>query len=308
MPESDNTKKSIAQPLLAQAMMSTANAIFITDEEGKIVWANDAFSRLSGYSAEDTIGRTPALLQSGKQSPSFYTRMWQTIREGNIWQGEVVDQRKDGTLYTVDEIVTPLFDEKGTITHFIAIQHDITRQKEEHERDHHLAYHDILTDLPNRAHFIDVLEHAISHAKRTQHMLAVLFLDLDKFKPVNDTLGHRAGDQLLSAVAERLRASVRLADVVARFGGDEFAILLTNFPDLEVATTLAGKLIETLSRPFMLRGERVGINASIGIAIYPADGEDPETLLINADKAMYQAKCHGGNSYQLYKAAIAMSH
>lgn len=293
------------QHLLAQALASTANAIFITDDAGRIVWTNDAFNQLSGYSQEDTIGCTPAILQSGKQSHTFYTQLWQTILEGKVWQGEVIDQRKDGTLYTVDEIITPLFNEEGAITHFIAIQHDITQRKKDSEREHHLAYHDVLTNLPNRTHFLGMQQQAISHAKRTQHMLATLFLDLDRFKPVNDTLGHHTGDQLLAAVAERLRAAVRQGDVVARFGGDEFAILLTDLPDTEVATALAHKLIDTLSRPFVLRGQKISIGASIGVAIYPNDGEDPETLLMNADKAMYQAKCHGGGNYQFYDKALS---
>lgn len=301
MNHSDNSQ----QHLLAQALAATANAIFITDDAGRIVWTNDAFNRLSGYSQEDTIGRTPAILQSGKQSHSFYTEMWQTILGGKIWQGEVIDQKKDGSLYTVDEIITPLFNDEGTITHFIAIQHDISQRKKESERDHHLAYHDVLTNLPNRTHFLGMQQQAISHAKRTQHMLATLFLDLDKFKPVNDKLGHHTGDQLLSAVAERLRSAVRQGDIVARFGGDEFAILLTDLPDREVATVLAQKLIDTLSRPFVLRGQKINIGASIGIAVYPDDGENPETLLMNADKAMYQAKCHGGSNYQLYDAALS---
>jgi len=300
MPRTGNPQKAAGPSLLAHALASTASAILITDSSGEIVWINEAFSRLSGYLPEELIGRTPALLKSGKQSHAFYSELWQTILEGKVWQGEVVDQRKDGSLYMVDEIITPLFDRQGGITHFIAIQHDITQQRKSSEREHHLAYHDALTDLPNRLHFLDLQQQAISHARRTQNMLATLFLDLDRFKAVNDTLGHHAGDLLLSAVAERLRSAVRQADVVARFGGDEFAVLLTNLPDAGVAVALARKLLELLARPFVLRGEKIEIGASIGIAIYPADGEDAETLLMNADKAMYQAKCRGGNSYQLF--------
>lgn len=296
------------QSLLAKALTSTASAIFITDGAGQIVWVNDAFSRLSGYGPEDAIGHTPAILQSGKQDYAFYAQLWETLLEGKVWQGEVVDRRKDGSLYTIDEIITPLFDEQGDITHFIAIQHDITRQKQDSERDHHLAYHDALTDLPNRAHFLDLQRQAISHAQRTQHMLATLFLDLDKFKPVNDDYGHHVGDLLLSAVAERLRAALRQSDTIARFGGDEFAILLTSLPDTEVAIGLARKLLKALARPFVLRGQKIEISASIGIAIYPADGEDPETLLMNADKAMYQAKCRGGNSFQRHDGAASALH
>jgi diguanylate cyclase len=308
MPYADNPQKTAEPSLLAHALASTASAILITDRSGEIIWINDAFSRLTGYLPEDVIGRTPAVLQSGKQSYAFYSELWKTILEGNVWQGEVVDQRKDGSLYTVDEIITPLFDQQGGITHFIAIQHDITQQKKSSERDHHLAYHDALTDLPNRLHFLDLQQQAISYARRTQNMVATLFLDLDRFKPVNDMLGHHTGDLLLSAVAERLRSAVRQADVVARFGGDEFAVLLTNLPDADIAVGLAGKLLEVLARPFVLRGEKIEISASIGIALYPADGEDPDTLLMNADKAMYQAKCRGGNRYQLYGETASTLH
>jgi diguanylate cyclase (GGDEF)-like protein len=228
--------------------------------------------------------------------------MWQTILAGQVWKGEVVDRRKDGSLYTVEEVITPLFDKDGVITHFLALQHDITQRKKESERDHYLAYHDVLTGLPNRASFLDVQHKAISHAKRSQQMIATLFLDLDGFKPVNDAFGHHMGDQLLIAVAERLRATVRQADAVARFGGDEFAVLITNIMDINIAATLAHKLIDILSKPFVLRGQKFNVHASVGIAIYPADGENPEALLTHADKAMYQAKSEGGNTFRFYDA------
>lgn len=300
MPFPVNASQAAQQLLLSHALASTANAIFITDVAGKIVWINEAFSRLSGYSKEDAIGCTPAILHSGKQGRSFYMQLWQTVQAGKVWQGELIERRKDGSLYTVDEIITPLFDEHGALTHFIAIQHDISQRQRESERHHHLAYHDVLTGLPNRANFLAVQAQAILQAKQAQHMLATLFLDLDKFKPVNDTLGHHIGDQLLAAVAERLRAAIREADNVARFGGDEFAILLTDLPDTAVATRLARKLLDILSQPFVLRGQTVTISASIGIAIYPADGDDSETLLMHADKAMYQAKSRGDNNCLLY--------
>lgn len=306
--DADKTPQSPPQPLLAQAMTSVANAIFITDKTGQIIWVNDAFSRLSGYSPEDAIGQMPDILQSGRQSDVFYTQLWQTILAGRVWQGEVVDKRKDGSLYTVDEVITPLFDAQGDITHFIAIQHDITQQKQESERDHHLAYHDILTGLPNRALFLGVQQRAISYAKRKKNMFATLFLDLDGFKPINDTLGHPTGDQLLIAVGERLRAGVRQADTVARFGGDEFAILINDLVDTDVATALARKLLDAVSQPFVLNGQKINISTSIGIAIYPFDGEDPDTLLANADKAMYQAKKRGGNSYELYTTTRSQVH
>lgn len=298
-------KKAPDSAFLAQALASVGNAIFITDEDGRIIWVNDAFSRLSGYAAEDSIGRTPAILSSGRQSDSFYSQLWRTINAGQVWKGEVEDRKKDGSTYIVDEVITPLFDATGAITNFIAIQHDITLRKQETERDHHLAYHDILTGLPNRAMFIDVQRKAIAYARRTHRLLATLFLDLDGFKPVNDTYGHRMGDQLLIAVGERLRAAVRQEDTIARFGGDEFAILIPGLTEPSVVETLAQKLVDAVSRPFVLRGKKVSIKVSIGIAMYPSDGSDAETLLMNADNAMYQAKFHGGNVFEFYSAAAA---
>lgn len=298
----DNAVPTDQQLLLVKALTSIANAVFITDEIGQIIWINDAFSRLSGYSAEDVVGRTPAVLQSGRQDQAVYANLWHTILEGRVWQGEIVDQRKDGSLYTVDEVITPLFDKDGIITNFIAIQHDITARKQEGERNHYLAYHDAATGLSNRDFFMSVLQRAISRARRTQHMLAVLFMDLDGFKPVNDTYGHHMGDQLLAALAERLSAAVRKEDTIARLGGDEFAILLTDLLEMDVITALAGKLLDAVSRPFVIRGQKITVSASIGIAIYPTDGEDAQTLLDHADHAMYDAKHHGGNNFRLYLA------
>ena len=294
--ESQATQKA----LLAHALTATATAIFITDRHGTIVWVNEAFSRLCGRDINALIGAVPSILKSGKQSDAFYAHLWQTLNSGNVWQGEIVDQRQDGSLYTVDEMITPLFDEHGAISHFIAIQHDVTRRKEEGERDRQLAYQDFLTGLPNRASFFGFHQRAIEQADSNQQVLATLFLDLDNFKPVNDILGHRAGDELLVAVAERLRGAVRHADLVARVGGDEFAIVLVDLPGLEVARLLAQKLVDAIAQPFVLQGKRINIGVSIGIAAFPQDGKEPETLLIRADKAMYQAKCLGGSNFQFY--------
>ncbi len=289
--------------LLLQALSCAANAIMITTHFGKIIWVNQAFSQISGYSAAEAVGASPAILKSGRQGDNFYGKLWQTILAGLVWQGEVTEKRKDGTIYTVQETITPLFDKHGVITHFIAIQHDISLQHQQRERDHHLALHDVLTDLPNRLLFQDVQHQAISHARRMQHMLAILYLDLDGFKQVNDSCGHAIGDQLLVAVAERLRSAMRQEDTVARFGGDEFAILLTDIEKIEHAQAIAEKLLGVFSSPFILRGKQFNIGASIGVTIYPIDGDDPETLLNKADQAMYAAKRDGGRGYRLYHTA-----
>lgn len=286
------------ESLLATALTAVANAIFITDCMGRIIWANQAFSRLSGYPLDEVLGHTPALLKSGMQSASFYAELWRTILAGKVWRGLIVDRRKDGTLYTADETITPLVDGQGVMTHFIAIQQDIPLRKEENERDHYLAYHDVLTGLPNRALFLDLQRQAMCRTQHMHRILALLFLDLDNFKPVNDTFGHIIGDRLLLAVAERLSAAIRKSDTVARFGGDEFAILLPDLLDTRAAVTLARKLIATIARPFVIAEQKIHVAVSIGIAIYPADAEEPEELIRKADQAMYLVKRRGGNNYQ----------
>lgn len=284
--------------LLAHALESVANAILITDAKGVFLWANPAFCRLSGYALQDLLGLTPAILHSGKQDASFYAHMWRTISAGQVWQSPVVNRRKDGSLYFVDEVITPLSDEHGVITHFIAIQHEIAETRLAQEQDRHLAYHDPLTDLPNRAYFSGALEQALAYARQHKKRVATFFLDLDKFKPVNDTLGHEVGDHLLIAVADRLRRAVRRHDTVARIGGDEFAILLGDIDDIKTASILAEKLIHAISQGYMIDKHPVQIGVSIGIAIFPEDGDNPKRLLGRADQAMYQAKRAGGNRFQ----------
>ena len=298
----------VEQGLLAKALAMAADPIFITDHGGRIVWVNEAFSERSGFSPQEAVGQTPGFLKSGRHDASFYRELWQTILAGRVWHGEVVDRRKDGSLYTADEVITPLRDDKGAVTHFVAIQHDITLRKQEAEREHFLAYHDALTGLFNRALFLDLVQQAIARSQRSLHPLALLFLDLDNFKLINDTFGHETGDRLLVAVAERLSAAVRkTTDAVARLSGDEFAILQTGLDDPQAALSLARKLIHSISLPFVLEGRKVQIGLSVGIAMYPTDGELPEDLLRNADKAMYLAKSRGGGNCQLYDPALCQT-
>jgi diguanylate cyclase (GGDEF)-like protein/PAS domain S-box-containing protein len=292
------------QMLLANALESAANAIFITDSIGRIVWANQAFSHLSGYSIEEAVGSKPSLLKSGQQSDLLYHDLWRSILNGAAWRGVLVDKRKDGSFYTVDQTITPLLDDSGTITHFIAVQNDITVQRQQDDHAHYLAYHDALTGLPNRVYFAAFQRQALSQAKTTRRSVAILFVDLDKFKPVNDRLGHDVGDHLLRAVSERLVSSVRKSDGVARIGGDEFVILLPDLEETDIAVALASKLISNIAQPFIIGKQKIQIGASIGIAIYPDDGDDPDELLRKADQAMYLAKNHGGNSYRLFPASF----
>ncbi|WP_051181734.1 EAL domain-containing protein [Thermithiobacillus tepidarius DSM 3134] len=282
------------------AMVSAANAIFITDREGRIQWVNQAFTRLSGYTAAEAVGQTPRLLKSGQQDSAFYRAFWETILAGQVWQGEVTERRKDGERYTVNEIITPLLDEQGKVTHFVAIQEDISARKQAEAHIRHLAHHDGLTGLPNRLLFQDRLQQGIARAKRSEQMLALLFLDLDHFKLINDTLGHHVGDLLLQAVAERLRSCVREGDTVARLGGDEFTVILPDMSQVRDAALVARKILEALSRPFQLGERKVFVTSSVGITFYPEDGQSTDDLLKHADTAMYRAKERGRNNYQFY--------
>jgi diguanylate cyclase (GGDEF)-like protein/PAS domain S-box-containing protein len=288
------------QELLARALESAANAILITDRDGHILWLNDAMCRLCGYSKQEVLGLTPHLFYSGQQDAAFYRDLWETILAGRPWQGVMVERRKDGTRYTVSQVITPLVDASGAITHFISIQHDVTTREQEGEKARWLAYHDVLTGLPNRALFLDWLGRAIAQASDTHSKLAVLFIDLDHFKEVNDTLGHAAGDQLLITVAERLSGAVRQSDIVARLGGDEFTILLYDIKNHEVASTLATKLVELISQPFVINDLYANVSVSVGISLYPTDANTGELLLHQADVAMYQAKTAGRHCYRFF--------
>jgi diguanylate cyclase (GGDEF)-like protein/PAS domain S-box-containing protein len=303
MLQSDKSDKSSAlssEALLHYALAGAANAVMIADASPRIVWVNEAFSRLCGYAPHELLGNSPNILNSGMQSKSFYALLWQTILSGKAWRGIITDRRKDGSLYTVDETITPLMNEQGVITHYIAIQQDMTLRGPEQEKDRFLAYHDVLTGLPNRAHFDETLKQAMLLSADTKDMVALMFLDLDKFKPVNDFFGHDTGDQLLQAVGQRLLSAIRKSDTVARLGGDEFAILLQGVHSKEIVVTLASKLVYSIAQPFVIGDRKLEIGISIGIAMFPVDSEIQEELTKKADEAMYAAKQGGGSSYRFY--------
>lgn len=289
------------QPLLAQALEQMDAAVMITDVDGHIVWVNAAFCRISGYERLDVIGRTPSFLKSGEQSAEMYQQLWHDILEGKVWQGKIIEARKDGTRYTADETITPIRDGGGLVKHFVAVQQDITQRELAYQHDRYLARHDILTGLPNRAMLHEIVQKTISSASRSQQLIAIMFVDLDGFKPVNDQYGHAVGDQLLTAVAERLRGAVRQSDTVARVGGDEFVTVATGIESREGASALARKLIDSLAAPFVVRGKRLVIGASVGIAMFPSDGADGDTLINNADLAMYRAKLGNGQRHAFFE-------
>lgn len=284
--------------LLSNALSVAGNSIFITNKAGRIQWVNNAFTQLTGYTLTDAYQQTPRMLKSGKQDAAYYNELWKTIQSGRIWNREAVEKRKDGALFTVQQTITPIFSPDGEITHFVSIQEDISERKAAEERIQHMAYFDALTNLPNRALFFDRLHQAITQARRTGQVMAVFFLDLDRFKLVNDNLGHEIGDLLLQEVARRLEKCVRESDTVARLGGDEFTIILTNLDEPSDAAIAAQKAVAALSVPFELGGQTVQTGTSLGIAFYPEHGVTADELVKAADDAMYEAKSQGRGTYR----------
>ncbi|MDT7040981.1 EAL domain-containing protein [Candidatus Nitronereus thalassa] len=279
------------------AIASAEHAVFITDPKGRIEWVNDAYTRLTGYGAAELIGTIPQVLKSSR----LRTTMRKAHRHstpGKLWRHELVDERKDGRSFMVELVFTPLRNDQGKITHFVAIHQDITLRKETEAKFFHLAHHDPLTDLPNRTMFFDRLKQALGQARRHDRAVGVMFLDLDRFKFVNDEFGHEMGDELLRTVAGRLTQCVRATDTVARLSGDEFTILLQDLERDQDAGHVAQKILETLAQPLEVGGQVILVHASIGIALFPFDAKDPDLLIAQADRGMYRAKEKGGHCYQ----------
>jgi diguanylate cyclase (GGDEF)-like protein/PAS domain S-box-containing protein len=283
--------------LNAKVFAVSQDGIIIVDAHCNIVDVNPAFTQMTGYTPVEVFGKNPRLLSSGRQTQEFYAAMWKSINELGHWEGELWNRRKDGSIYLEQLVIRTLKDAHNKVINRIGISTDITLSKAEQETVAHLAQHDYLTNLPNRLLFRDRFNQQLAMAKRHNKKFAVIFLDLDRFKPVNDTLGHQQGDKLLIAVAGRLSSLVREIDTVSRFGGDEFAILVSEVNDHQDVTTLAEKILAALNKPFLLDGHTVRISGSLGIAMYPDHGSDMDTILDKADSAMYQAKRSGKNIY-----------
>ncbi len=303
----DSVRQSERLRLAARVIESTHEAVVITDREARIIEVNPAFCRITGYSAAETVGRKPGFWKSQHHDKTFYTRLWEALRTEGFWQGEIWNQRANGDVFPTWQTISAVRDEHGEITHYVSVFTDISELVESRSQLLHLAQHDALTDLPNRLLYLDRLRHALERARREQQRLAVLFLDLDRFKHINDSLGHALGDRLLVEVALRLRSTVRSEDTVARMGGDEFILLMENLRQDEDAALLAQKLLQVMSAPFHLEGHEFYITSSIGISLYPRDGTDAETLVRNADAAMYRAKAQGRNAYAFYTEALTHS-
>lgn len=287
--------------MLSMAVQHAENAMLITTRNGLIKWHNEALSKFSGYNAGEIMNQNPRLLGIEQRGKEFWEGMWQTILAGNHWCGEVTNRRKDGSLYTIIQNVSPIFNDSGEITHFLAVQQDVSRQKALEREIQHLAQHDALTGLPNRSLFLDRIRQAIVQSQRVGAQFALLFLDLDGFKDVNDMYGHSAGDNLLRLVAERLRSCVRGGDTVARLGGDEFTILLLNVGGVADVEMIVKKSLLCLAAPYDLGGCSVKVTASIGICLYPEHTSEVEKMMSCADEAMYHIKQSGKNNYKFYK-------
>jgi diguanylate cyclase (GGDEF)-like protein/PAS domain S-box-containing protein len=297
--------------LFARVFEHSADAIMVTDGEGRIVRVNEAFTRITGYSPAEVLGHTPRVLQSGLHDEEFYSGLWKALRGEGTWQGEIWNRRKSGEIYPQWMSIGTLDAEAGEIVHFVAIFTDITDKKRSEDTIHYLAYYDGLTSLPNRPMFEEKLVQALRDGQRNGRWLTILYLDLDRFKDINDSLGHASGDRLLRSVATRLLETVRNNDVVARLGGDEFVILLSDLTDANTASkaaaTVARKVIAALAEPFNLEGHEVLVSTSIGIALAPQDGEDTGELIKNADTAMYQVKSSGKGHYQFYSREMNLA-
>ncbi len=291
--------REVAERELAAAVFdNAAEAIIVTDDAGLIVQVNPAFSLITGYAESEVLGKAPSLLKSGRHSREFFAGMWQALKQDGRWQGEVWNRRKSGELFVVWLSITRITG-GGQPVRFVATLTDITRRKELEEELRHQAYHDPLTDLPNRALFADRLRVAILQAQRHGRGFALCFIDLDHFKPVNDRFGHAAGDDLLVETAHRLSLSVRAADSIARLGGDEFAAILTEVGSRAEVEEVAARIVADLARPFELKAGVANITCSIGIAMFPEHGMDVEALQHNADAALYGVKETTRNAYRI---------
>ncbi len=278
----------------------SSESILITDTDKRILSVNPAFIKITGYSEVEVVGQTPHFMRSERHTIKFYEDIWRHVEEEGCWHGEVWTRRKDGRDFPSWASISLVRNRQDQVVHYFSIFTDITERKLAEERIHHLAYYDDLTGLPNRSLLYKLIDQALVEAQRNRLHGALLFIDLNRFKPINDTLGHAIGDRLLQQVGERLRVAVRSEDVVARLGGDEFVVALFDITRREHATVVAQKIMTALDPPFWIEAHELKISASIGISIYPRDGFDTESLLRMADIAMYRAKQSGQDGYAFY--------
>ncbi len=278
--------------------------ILITDDKANIEYVNPAFSTTTGYAKEEVIGKNPRIMKSGYHDAEFYKNMWASLKETGQWEGEIRDRRKNGEIYPKWLSISAVKDKEGRTIKYVSVFSDISSMKQTEEHLEYLAHYDSLTNLPNRVLFRDRLKQEMHRAVRNRYIMALMYLDLDRFKDINDTLGHFAGDQLLKKFSERVLNCLRKEDTVARLGGDEFAIILPEIGSGSGAALVAQKIISIMSGSFMLERHEVFMTVSIGITLFPLDGDDIDTMLRNADMAMYLAKEQGNNKFQFYDRSM----
>lgn len=287
--------------LSASVFHNSAEGVLITDADNTILSVNPAFTEITGYSSDEAIGQKPSLLHSDRNEPAFYQAMWRALNGEGCWKGEIWNRRKDGEAYLEWLTINRIDDSNGVPVRYVAVFHDITELRRRDEKIRHLAFHDALTGLPNRALFEDRLRHAIARLDREGGYLAVAFVDFDEFKAVNDSHGHDIGDLLLQEASRRIKHCLRVADTVARLGGDEFVILMEDMRPDQACADLAEKIIAEIACPMDLRGHAVQVSASIGVSFYPQDGTLPFELMKRADLAMYAAKSAGRNTFRFFQ-------
>ncbi|MCU7919469.1 MAG: EAL domain-containing protein [Candidatus Thiodiazotropha sp. (ex Epidulcina cf. delphinae)] len=290
--------------LAERAFQNTAEGIIVTDAKANIVSVNPAFETITGYIANDVIGINPRILKSGHHDAAFYKEIWTTLQKTGHWRGEIWNRRRNGEVFPEWLTISTVKDTQQRITHYVGVFSDITQIKEAQDQINFLAHHDALTRLPNRALLRERLNHALMHAQREDSSLALLFLDLDRFKTVNDSLGHPIGDQVLQKMSRRISSVIRASDTLARLGGDEFILLLEEKTNAQHAAVVARKLIGLFSDPMTITRHELVVTASIGISIFPNDGDDPDILIRHADRAMYEAKQQGRNTYRFFTQAL----
>lgn len=283
------------------AIESAAESFMITDTNGIIEYVNPAFTKMTGYTLEEVVGEKPNIVKSGVHPPEFYQELWATITAGNVWRGEITNRDRHGRLYVESTAIAPVMNDRDEIIRYVAIKHDVTARKEMERRLEQMAHFDTLTGVPNRQLFFERLDQSLSLARRHNESLALLFIDLDGFKEINDTLGHEAGDEVLRVIAQRLHEEIRESDTIARVGGDEFVVLINTLHSRDHLESIVQKLLDEILRPIVLQGESHVIGASIGVSLFPDHGHTAATLLSHADSAMYLSKRSGKNRWTLYK-------
>ena len=289
--------------LAAHVFEHCGEAIIITDRQNCIIEVNPAFTRMTGYTLDEVRGKNPNILASKRSSPEQYQAMWASIQKEGFWQGETWDRHKSGEIYPKLLTISVIRNRHGVIEYYIGSFANLCEQKQTEEKILHLANHDALTGLPNRLHLKSNLQRDLALARRENRPLSLMFIDLDRFKSVNDTLGHHVGDELLMEVARRLRQCIRESDMVARLGGDEFVVLLGG-ASVSATTQIAEKILASVARPHEVFGHVLRTSPSIGISLFPEDGNDADTLMRHADLAMYQAKSVGRNNFQFFSQIV----